>query len=118
MVEETKETTQQIDVADLYPGFPLPITDSGDLQLNQEQNNDQDDLRDKKDADKVATVPFPNMKKKNYSQYDLVKLKVHIQEHFYVFSRFLMSRILTLIRVNEKDAIKITLDIKKHFVES
>ena len=56
MVEETKETTQQIDVADLYPGFPLPITDSGDLQLNQEQNNDQDDLRDKKDADKVATV--------------------------------------------------------------
>ena len=61
---------------------------------------------------------FPNMKKKNYSQYDLVKIKVHIQEHFYVFSRFLMSRILTLIRVNEKDAIKITLDIKKHFVES
>ena len=61
---------------------------------------------------------FPNMKKKNYSQYDLVKIKVHIQEHFYVFSRFLMSRILTLIWVNEKDAIKITLDIKKHFVES
>ena len=29
-----------------------------------------------------------------------------------------MSRILTLIKINEKDAIKITLDIKKHFVES
>ena len=29
-----------------------------------------------------------------------------------------MSRILTLIKVNEKDAIKITLDIKKHFVEA
>ena len=29
-----------------------------------------------------------------------------------------MSRILTLMRVNEKDAIKITLDLKKHFVES
>lgn len=28
-----------------------------------------------------------------------------------------MSRILTLIKVNEKDAVKITLDIKKHFVE-
>ena len=57
------------------------------------------------------------MKKKNYSQYDLMKLKVSLQDHFYVFSRFLMSRILTLIRVNEKDAVKITLDIKKHFVE-
>ena len=62
--------------------------------------------------------PFPTLKKKNYSQYDLVKVKVHIQDHFYVFSRFLMSRILTLIKINEKDAIKITLDIKKHFVES
>jgi 2-phosphoglycerate kinase len=29
-----------------------------------------------------------------------------------------MSRILTLIKVNEKDAVKITLDIKKHFVEA
>ena len=58
------------------------------------------------------------MKKKNYSQYDLVKLKVHLKEHFYVFSRFLLSRILTLIKVNDKDAIKITLDIKKFFVEN
>ena len=29
-----------------------------------------------------------------------------------------MSRILTLIKVNDKDAIKITLDIKKFFVEN
>lgn len=62
--------------------------------------------------------PFVNMKKKNYSQYDLVKVKVYLKEHFYVFSRFLMSRILTLIKVNDKDAIKITLDIKKFFVEN
>lgn len=66
----------------------------------------------------LAYRPFVNMKKKNYSQYDLVKVKVHLKEHFYVFSRFLMSRILTLIKVNDKDAIKITLDIKKFFVEN
>jgi len=29
-----------------------------------------------------------------------------------------MSRVLTLIKVNDKDSIKITLDIKKHFVEN
>lgn len=57
------------------------------------------------------------MKKKNYSQYDAVKIKVRLEEHQYVFSRFLMSRILTLIKVAEKDAVKVTLDIKKHFVE-
>ena len=28
-----------------------------------------------------------------------------------------MSRILTLIKIKERDAVKITLDIKKHFVE-
>ena len=46
-----------------------------------------------------------------------MKIKVQLEDHFYVFSRFLMSRILTLIKVKEKDAVKITLDIKKHFVE-
>ncbi len=35
-----------------------------------------------------------------------------------MFSRFLLSRILTLIKVNEKDAIKVTLDIKKELVEN
>ena len=59
----------------------------------------------------------PKLQKKNYSQYDNVKIKVHIEEHFYVFSRFLMSRILTLIKIKEKDAIKITLDIKRELVE-
>ena len=66
----------------------------------------------------TENLPFVNIKKKNYSQYDLVKIKVHLHDHFYVFSRFLMSRVLTLIKVNDKDAIKITLDIKKHFVEN
>ena len=46
-----------------------------------------------------------------------MKVKVLLGEHMYIFSRFLLSRILTLIKVNEKDAIKITLDIKKYFVE-
>jgi hypothetical protein len=39
------------------------------------------------------------MKKKTYSKYDLVKVKVSLEDHFYVFSRFLLSRILTLIKV-------------------
>lgn len=59
----------------------------------------------------------PKLQKKNYSQYDQVKIKVTLQDHFYVFSRFLMSRILTLIKIKEKDAVKITLDIKRELVE-
>lgn len=57
------------------------------------------------------------LKKKNKNQYDQAKVKVSIGEHYYVFSRFLMSRILTLVKIAEKDAVKITLDIKKELVE-
>lgn len=32
--------------------------------------------------------------------YDFVKIKVKLDEHYYIFSRFLIMRILTLCRVN------------------
>lgn len=39
------------------------------------------------------------MKKKIYSKHDFVKVKVMLEDHYYIFSRFLVSRILTLIKV-------------------
>ena len=36
--------------------------------------------------------------------YDLVKIKVRFEEHFYILSRFLISRMLTLCRVRKLDA--------------
>ena len=61
---------------------------------------------------------YNSMKRKTHSKYDLVKVKVSLQDHFYVFSRFLISRILTLIKVKEKDSIRMTLEVKKMLVES
>jgi len=58
------------------------------------------------------------MKRKTYSKYDLVKVKVFLEDHFFIFSRFLISRVLTLIKVKEKDSIRMTLDVKKSLVES
>jgi hypothetical protein len=57
------------------------------------------------------------MKRKTYSKYDLVKVKVYLEDHFYIFSRFLISRVLTLIKIKEKDSIRLTLDVKKSLVE-
>jgi hypothetical protein len=57
------------------------------------------------------------LKKKNYSKYDLVKIKVILEEHFYIFSRFLISRVLTLIKVKEKDSIRISLEVKKRLYD-
>ena len=66
---------------------------------------------------KPQQLIFSSMKRKTYSKYDIVKVKVYLADHFYIFSRFLISRVLTLIKVKEKDAIRMTLDVKKRLVE-
>jgi 2-phosphoglycerate kinase len=50
------------------------------------------------------------------TQYDQVKVYVILETSRYIYSRFLMSRILTLIKVAETDAVKVTLEIKKNLV--
>lgn len=42
---------------------------------------------------------YNSMKRKTYSKYDMVKVRVILEDHFYIFSCFLISRILTLIKV-------------------
>jgi hypothetical protein len=49
--------------------------------------------------------------------FDLVKVKVRFEEHYYIFSRFLIIRMLTLCRVRKLDAIKISKAIKKQLIE-
>lgn len=54
---------------------------------------------------------------KNDNVLDLVKIKVRLDEHFYIFSRFMISRMLTLSRVKKLDAIQIAKDIKKQLID-
>ena len=55
--------------------------------------------------------------KMKMTEYDKVKVYVILETSRYIYSRFLMSRILTLIKVDENDAVKITLEIKKTLVK-
>ena len=48
-------------------------------------------------------------KHKSYSKSDIVKIIVRIENHYYYFSRFLLTRILTIIGISERDASKMTL---------
>ncbi|CBZ38411.1 hypothetical protein, conserved [Leishmania donovani] len=53
------------------------------------------------------------------SKYDVIKVKVHLSDvHYYVLSRFLLSRMLMFCRVPEDTAVRISLDVKKHFVNT
>jgi len=42
-----------------------------------------------------------------------VKIKILKGNHFYFFSRFLLANKLAFIKINEKDAIKISIELKK-----
>ena len=57
---------------------------------------------------------YSSMKRKTYSKYDLVKVKVYLEDHFYIFSRFLISRVLTLIKVCFYYSLKL-IDKRKRF---
>jgi hypothetical protein len=39
-------------------------------------------------------------KKVKISKYDIIKVKVHLDQHFFVFSRYILANILRVIKVN------------------
>ncbi|KAL4452025.1 hypothetical protein ABPG75_007687 [Micractinium tetrahymenae] len=54
------------------------------------------------------------------SNYDFVKIKVRLGtqlEHYYILSRFLLSRMLTVITLPQHKAVRVALDVKKHLVD-
>ncbi|EFN54896.1 hypothetical protein CHLNCDRAFT_8887, partial [Chlorella variabilis] len=51
---------------------------------------------------------------------DFVKIKVRLGsqlEHYYILSRFLLSRMLTVITLPQHKAVRVALDVKKHLVD-
>ncbi|PSC71060.1 P-loop containing nucleoside triphosphate hydrolases superfamily isoform 1 isoform B [Micractinium conductrix] len=55
------------------------------------------------------------------SSYDYVKIKVRLGahlEHYYILSRFLLSRMLTVITLPQHKAVRIALDVKKQLVDT
>lgn len=67
------------------------------------------------------TVPLPFSTRNTSSKYDFVKVKVWLgdnADHYYVFSRFLLSRMLTVTKIPNHVAIKIALELKKLLVDN
>ena len=53
------------------------------------------------------------------SKYDVVKLKVRLSSaHYYILSRFLLSKMLMFCCIPEDAAVRISLEVKKHFVNN
>ncbi|KAG0464283.1 hypothetical protein HPP92_020352 [Vanilla planifolia] len=69
-----------------------------------------------------ASIPSARFSARNASsKYDFVKVKVWLgdnADHYYVLSRFLLSRMLTVTKIPNHVAIKIALELKKLLVDN
>ncbi|TMW60476.1 hypothetical protein Poli38472_000518 [Pythium oligandrum] len=55
--------------------------------------------------------------RRNQSKYDYVKVRVWVQDHFYVLSRYLVCRALVSTKITSRDAVQISLDLKRTLVD-
>ncbi|KAK9808523.1 hypothetical protein WJX73_004399 [Symbiochloris irregularis] len=58
--------------------------------------------------------------RRSASKYDFVKVKVwlgHNPSHYYILSRFLISRMLTVTKIKHTKAVQIALELKKYLVD-
>ncbi|KAK8658873.1 hypothetical protein V6N13_029092 [Hibiscus sabdariffa] len=75
------------------------------------------------DDDKITrSIPTGKFSPRNgSSKYDFVKVKVWLGEnadHYYVLSRFLLSRMLTVTKIPNHIAVKIALELKKLLIDN
>ncbi|KAM3320198.1 putative protein isoform X1 [Capsicum chacoense] len=86
---------------------------------NEEEEEDDDD---DEDAAAATNTPARRFSTRNASsKYDFVKVKVWLgdnADHYYVLSRFLLSRMLTVTKIPNHVAIKIALELKKLLVDN
>ncbi|KAJ9553520.1 hypothetical protein OSB04_017565 [Centaurea solstitialis] len=84
----------------------FPEEDESDKQQSTTNNND---------------FPLPAGTRNGSSKYDFVKVKVWLgdnADHYYVLSRFLLSRMLTVTKIPNHVALKIALELKKLLIDN
>ncbi|XP_057489566.1 uncharacterized protein LOC130775470 isoform X1 [Actinidia eriantha] len=91
-----------------------------DHERRSEAQEDHEEEREETPTDfSTAAVTFCS--RYASSQYDFVKVKVWLgdnADHYYVLSRFLLSRMLTVTKIPNHVAIKIALELKKLLIDN
>ncbi|XP_024970678.1 uncharacterized protein LOC112509773 [Cynara cardunculus var. scolymus] len=81
-------------------------------------------VREEEESDRKKTtndLPLRIVTHSGSSRYDFVKVKVWLgddADHYYVLSRFLLSRMLTVTKIPNHVALKIALELKKLLVDN
>lgn len=80
--------------------------------------------REEEESERKQTTydfPLPIVTRNGSSKYDFVKVKVWLgdnADHYYVLSRFLLSRMLTVTKIPNHVALKIALELKKLLIDN
>ncbi|KDP24670.1 hypothetical protein JCGZ_26448 [Jatropha curcas] len=91
---------------------------SSSSKTHKNHNSGEEDS-DHSNNPSFAGVNFSS--RNNSSKYDFVKVKVWLgdhADHYYVLSRFLLSRMLTVTKIPNHVAIKISLELKKLLIDN
>ncbi|XP_073043503.1 uncharacterized protein [Primulina eburnea] len=83
------------------------------------RREDGEDSEQRKEIEPSEVLPFST--RNASSKYDFVKVKVWLgdnADHYYVLSRFLLSRMLTVTKIPNHVAIKIALELKKLLIDN
>ncbi|KZV43422.1 hypothetical protein F511_25984 [Dorcoceras hygrometricum] len=87
--------------------------------LENNRREEVEDLAHRKEIEPSEVLPFST--RNASSKYDFVKVKVWLgdnADHYYVLSRFLLSRMLTVTKIPNHVAIKIALELKKLLIDN
>ncbi|RHY30767.1 hypothetical protein DYB32_004046 [Aphanomyces invadans] len=98
---------------------PLSPEDSGSVSLGLPPRRPPSittSVAEAREAPK-ATSEVPVNETRNQSKYDFVKVRVWVGDHFYVLSRYLVCRALVSTKINSRDAVTISLELKKTLVD-
>lgn len=114
--EKTKKKMEEVEeAADLIPNSKS----NGNSNKSSNSASGGEDSEDKSSVFSLSHIKFNC--RNTVSKYDFVKVKVWLgdnADHYYVFSRFLLSRMLTVTKIPNHVAIKIALELKKLLVDN
>lgn len=88
---------------------------------NGASNSKHNDNNDEEQFNNTNDFHLPTGTRNGSSKYDFVKVKVWLgdnADHYYVLSRFLLSRMLTVTKIPNHVALKIALELKKLLIDN
>ncbi len=80
---------------------PTQPVEEEEEEVNFEADEMDKGLTEKRHDTINIMGPFSRL----HTKYDFVKVKVWLEDHYYVLSRFIVSRVLTLTKVNRSSAM-------------